>query len=356
MSAAVIEPLARRLPTMTGGDAALARLLFSGRLATLLGEWVEGLRLSGRREGAADSAGMFGLVWSGPSAKLLVMVPEALDAATTAVVRAVGWAIPMRLACLSAILQSSLEPIDEWATALGLRLSKVLDAAALAALDVSGTTIECRWGAHRIGFQLRSSETAWVDRVLADLCGRARPRLSAVAALPVPATLAFGGRRLSANTLRTLAVGDVLLMAHRTQDPNTIDRAFLVLGPRRGRAVGLRCEIQDRTMTLLGDHWMNEQTMNEEALADREEAALPGATRDALAGIEVDLHLELQVLSLPMGELANMREGYVLELPIAAAEASVDLVVGGQVFGRAQLVCIGDRLGARIVELNHESR
>jgi type III secretion protein Q len=76
---------------------------------------------------------------------------------------------------------------------------------------------------------------------------------------------------------------------------------------------------------------------------------------DPMADIEVDIQIVLQVLSTPLGELAAMRPGYVLELPVAASEACVDLVVGGQVHGRAQLVCVGDRLGARILELFHDA-
>ena len=100
---------------------------------------------------------------------------------------------------------------------------------------------------------------------------------------------------------------------------------------------------------------MNEQTMKEAALRQSNQGTSNRAALDALASIEVDLHLELQVLSTPVAELARMRAGHVLELPVAAADATVQLMVGGQVFGRAQLVCVGDRLGARIVELNHDA-
>ena len=75
---------------------------------------------------------------------------------------------------------------------------------------------------------------------------------------------------------------------------------------------------------------------------------------DTFGRLEVDLHLELQVISTPVAELAAMRPGFVLELPMPASEACVDLVINGQVHGRAQLVVVGDRIGARILELNHE--
>ena len=99
---------------------------------------------------------------------------------------------------------------------------------------------------------------------------------------------------------------------------------------------------------------MNTDTLHPSALSahDAEPAAAErGSGSDPMADIEVDLHFELQVLSTTLAELAAMRPGYVLELPVLAAQACVSLVVGGQVVGRAQLLSVGDRLGARILEL-----
>jgi type III secretion protein Q len=172
--------------------------------------------------------------------------------------------------------------------------------------------------------------------------------------VPVPLALRFGWRRLAASTLRSLRVGDVLLLPHRGESAEAMDRAFLVAGEQGHSALGLPCSVRGRQITVEGDSWMNEQTMAASAPQDTESATEGAPGADPLAGIEIDLHLELQVLRTPIGELSNMRVGYVLELPLAAADACVDLVVGGRVFGRAQLVCVGDRLGARLIELDRE--
>ena len=109
---------------------------------------------------------------------------------------------------------------------------------------------------------------------------------------------------------------------------------------------------------------MNTELLGEQlAREDEHEYEVDANTRsrphfvgpDPMADLEVDVQIVLQVLSTPLGELAAMRPGYVLELPMAATEACVDLVVGGQVHGRAQLVRVGDRLGARILELFHDA-
>ena len=105
---------------------------------------------------------------------------------------------------------------------------------------------------------------------------------------------------------------------------------------------------------------MNTETLSSNnAKKDEAESAAnkaePGSARNSIADLEVDLHIELQVLSTPLGELAAMQPGYVLELPVLATEACVELVVGGRIYGRAQLVRVGDRLGARILEVFHDA-
>ena len=101
---------------------------------------------------------------------------------------------------------------------------------------------------------------------------------------------------------------------------------------------------------------MNTETLGSQATQQDDSASAAdrperGASLSSMADLEVDVHIELQVLSTPLGELAAMRPGYVLELPVPAVDACVDLVVGGRMYGRAQLVRVGDRLGARILEV-----
>jgi type III secretion protein Q len=125
----------------------------------------------------------------------------------------------------------------------------------------------------------------------------------------------------------------------------------LLAGARTGHStVSRACSVWGTELTINGAHWMNTET------AEQPSPAEAATSVDTIADLEVDLHFELQVLSTPLAELAAMRPGYVIELPVAAADAVVSLVVNGQVLGRAQLVSVGDRLGARILELAHADR
>ena len=346
MQNTLAEPLVHRLAAVAATDAAMARLCFDRRFGALLGPRLPGWRSGKLRPPGAEAAAAFGLVWASSSAQLTVTVPEALDMAATVVVKATGWTLAARLACLESIMCESIGPVVDWARDMGLRLTSVVEDGVQAACVTSVPALEWRSGTHSVGLYLRSESSAWTDRALAGLRSIA-PSLVSVAKVNVPAALAFGWRRITVSALRTLTVGDVLL-ASRAQSVHSIENAFLLFGRLRQQAVGRACHVEQKIITVTGEHWMNEQAITEAALAQ------PGAS-NPLAKMEVDLHLELQVVSIPMGELANMQPGYVLELPIAAADAAVELVVGGQVFGRAELVCIGDRLGARIIELNHDA-
>jgi len=66
--------------------------------------------------------------------------------------------------------------------------------------------------------------------------------------------------------------------------------------------------------------------------------------------IEVRIDFELSRISLPLGELRNIRPGYSFELDVPAP-GSVRIVSGGREIGRGELVRIGDRLGVRVTEL-----
>ncbi len=67
-----------------------------------------------------------------------------------------------------------------------------------------------------------------------------------------------------------------------------------------------------------------------------------------LGDVELPVHVELDTLSLSIAELAALRPGYVLELPLAARDAPVRLVAYGQTIGGGRLVAVGAHLGVRI--------
>jgi len=69
---------------------------------------------------------------------------------------------------------------------------------------------------------------------------------------------------------------------------------------------------------------------------------------DPLAGLDIPVRFEIETVPVSLADLESLRPGSVVELATPLAAASVRLVACGQVIGRADLVAVGDRLGARI--------
>jgi type III secretion protein Q len=351
MNHSVIEPLAARLTRSTATDAAAARLLGSARLHAQLAQWLPGLALWGTQTPAAPqtTGRRYGFGFTGPAGEIVVTVPDTFSGALTATMTAADWPESLRVACVERLLEASAPPVAAWLKCHGFSLHTLgVDLP----LPAGAEAVHGLIGSAHVSAALRCTDSAWPALALAGFERQRVSALASVARLPAALTVAFGRRRMAMKLLRTLAAGDVLVLPLGAMPGGGIERGLLVSGARGASRLGLACRVHGTQLTIQGDDWMSEHnTMNAEAAP----ATLPPGSADPLAEIEVELHLELQVISTPIGELANMRTGYVLELPMAAQDASVDLVVGGQLFGRAQLVCVGDKLGARIIELRHDT-
>ncbi|WP_174974700.1 type III secretion system cytoplasmic ring protein SctQ, partial [Burkholderia lata] len=84
------------------------------------------------------------------------------------------------------------------------------------------------------------------------------------------------------------------------------------------------------------------------AAAPDEDAPLAAPEPAALGDVDLPVHVEIDTLSLSIAELAALRPGYVLELPLAARDVPVRLVAYGQAIGGGRLVAVGAHLGVRI--------
>ena len=363
MDSTMVAPLAASLEPVAESDAALSRLLFRDNLERLLAQWIPGLRLvrmptaaSGPAPApAADDGKTFGITLRGPTVELALRLPWAIDAVSASVMAADAWSPAVQLACLCARARATLGGLLDWLGELGLRPVSLHGRAGRFEPVPDGTRFECHIGRHRIEAQLRCLDTAWPAQAGKSTVRRAPPQLHGVARLPLPVSAVLGARRMPLWLLRSLGAGDVVLLSRQSGPPDAIDAAMLVVG-RRGRgALGWPCTARGREITATGDLCMNTDTLIAPGTQEHDAPAFASTERapraDPMADLEVDLHFELQVLSTPLSELAAMQPGYVLELPVPATQVCVDLVVGGQVHGRAQLVRVGDRLGARILEL-----
>jgi type III secretion system YscQ/HrcQ family protein len=351
MDAPAPQPLCHSLPRITRHDAALARLRGDARIEQRIGlpgpDWQ---RVHWQARGDAGRWAL-GLVWANALTRLTLRLSEDFDATATLAANAEAWEPALRLACLEALARELLPRQIEWAEGLGLAFCGVPDPAVDG--HGAGPLMQWRSGQRRLGIDLHSDDLAWIERARSGLATRPVD-LTPVASVPVPLGLLLGRRRIGIDVLRRLGIGDAVLFS-QTADLTHLPWAQLLVGRIGAGALCRPCRVEHRNIVLLEGSWMSEQTMADAASGERSRSVASGAG-DPLSGIEVDVHLVLQVLSTPLRELAAMRTGQVLELPLAAGDATVDLLVGGQLFGRAQLVCVGDRLGALIQELNHDAR
>lgn len=83
---------------------------------------------------------------------------------------------------------------------------------------------------------------------------------------------------------------------------------------------------------------------HEEALADEAPASPP-------ADLEVPVRFEVDTVAVPLSQIESMADGYVIELAVPLASAPLRLVACGRVIATAELVAVGDHLGARITHL-----
>jgi type III secretion protein Q len=67
--------------------------------------------------------------------------------------------------------------------------------------------------------------------------------------------------------------------------------------------------------------------------------------------IPVSLDFDLGSLSVPLGELAALKPGYVLELPGSLEKLRVTIRANGTRVGYGELVAVGDVLGVQLLAL-----
>jgi flagellar motor switch protein FliN/FliY len=79
-------------------------------------------------------------------------------------------------------------------------------------------------------------------------------------------------------------------------------------------------------------------------------SALDSAAFDRLGGLEVTATVELGSARLLLREVAGLAPGAAVRLDRLVGEP-VDLTVNGRLFGRGDVVVVGDHLGLRLTEL-----
>jgi type III secretion protein Q len=153
----------------------------------------------------------------------------------------------------------------------------------------------------------------------------------------------LASRPLRRSLLTTLAVGDVLLLNVAEQEPDTPCQVrFGIPGCRRWTAVA---HIQEDTITLQGAAAMAHDDFDDD---------MPEAMTDGTVGLndlEIPVRFEIETVRMALQDLESMLPGAVIPLASPLSTAALRLVAGGRTIGHAELVAVGDRLGARILHI-----
>jgi type III secretion protein Q len=184
---------------------------------------------------------------------------------------------------------------------------------------------------------------------LPNVLARQRPPPSAWSAhLPLRGRVRLCEQALAWSVVRRLACGDVLL----TQLPPTAFEQALPVRVHWGvsgeRVWGAAATLTMQQLSFSGGANMDAQDTEELPAALTTD---PATTDPAIAELELPVHFELDTVAMPLAALQSLQPGYVLEMPTPLHEATVRLVACGQTIAHAELVAVGERIGARITRL-----
>ncbi|MDN7673719.1 type III secretion system cytoplasmic ring protein SctQ [Burkholderia oklahomensis] len=347
------------LPACSAFDAALARLLADARLDAWLARFptLSDWRATTDGPPRFERPGVLDLRLAGATARVAIDLAAfpALDVVAAPALDARGDA---SLSLRTALAATLLAPLVTAFTAAGLGDVTVagLRAAHPAALGATRCVLSFALDGAPMRCALLDAQTPWLDALAARLRGeRLHEAASALARVRLPGRVRLGTRTLPLAVLRSLRPGDVLLGAA----PSALGcaragplRAWW--GARRTTQWHATVLIEGTTMTMTempdtADD-LDEPIAPDDPPAAAQDDDPPAAAPEAadLGDVDLPVHVEIDTLSLSIAELAALRPGYVLELPLSARDVPVRLVAYGQTIGGGELVAVGAHLGVRI--------
>ncbi|KVC47860.1 type III secretion protein [Burkholderia ubonensis] len=355
------------LPACSAFDAALARIVADARLAAWLARFpaLSGWRAATDERPRFERPGVLELRWHGATARVAIDLAAfpALDVVAAPALDARGDAsVSLRTALASALLA----PLVAAFAAAGLDGVTIggLRAAPPAALDATRCVLSFALDGAPLRCALLDASMPWLDALAARLRGERLPDAAGLLArVRLPGRVRLGSRRLPLAVLRSLRPGDVLLdLAPATLGAARAGPLHAWWGARRATQWHATVLIEGTTMTMIetpdtaddldepivaGDLPAGSAV---DSPADAPDDDAPGAAPEPadLGDVDLPVHVEIDTLSLSIAELAALRPGYVLELPLAARDVPVRLVAYGQAIGGGRLVAVGAHLGVRI--------
>ncbi|KWI41153.1 type III secretion system cytoplasmic ring protein SctQ [Burkholderia stagnalis] len=363
------------LPACSAFDAALARIVADARLAAWLARFpaMSGWRAALDERPRFERPGVLDLRWHGATARVAIDLAAfpALDVVAAPALDARGDAsVSLRTALASALLA----PLVAAFAAAGLDGVTIggLRAVNAAALDAARCVLSFALDGAPMRCALLDAQMPWFDALAARLRGeRTHDAAGLLARVRLPGRVRLGSRRLPLAVLRGLRSGDVLLdLAPAALGAARAGPLHAWWGARRATQWHATVLIEGTTMTMIdtpdtaddldepivagdlpADSPADSRADSQgDSQADSPDADTPGAApeRASLGDVDLPVHVEIDTLSLSIAELAALRPGYVLELPLAARDVPVRLVAYGQAIGGGRLVAVGAHLGVRI--------
>ncbi|WP_321873320.1 type III secretion system cytoplasmic ring protein SctQ [Burkholderia ubonensis] len=355
------------LPACSAFDAALARIVADARLAAWLARFpaLSGWRATTDERPRFERPGVLELRWHGATARVAIDLAAfpALDVVAAPALDARGDAsVSLRTALASALLA----PLVDAFAAAGLDDVTIggLRAAPPAVLDATRCVLSFALDGAPLRCALLDASMPWLDALAARLRGERPPDAAGLLArVRLPGRVRLGSRRLPLAVLRSLRPGDVLLdLAPAALGAAWAGPLHAWWGARRTTQWHATVLIEGTTMTMI-DTPDTADDLDEPIVAGDLPAGSPADSPadppddDALdvapepadlGDVDLPVHVEIDTLSLSIAELAALRPGYVLELPLAARDVPVRLVAYGQAIGGGRLVAVGAHLGVRI--------
>ena len=341
---AVTAHLAALLPSLGADAAAGARLLHDRRMAALWAslDATPGLALTPVRGPGAGR--LYDLLGESDAGRWALAI-SASDDATLAMAAATGLGGRLRSLVVNALLGDALERL----AALALPGARIV---ALAPSTATPPPDEHWCALRRDGAELCRIAVRTLAANVADALRAARQPLAGASGwrggMRLAGAVVVAERRLSITLLRSLEVGDVVLLPGTS---TTLDGASgaLCIRASTGTSLGAPGRLEGDAITLLeGLRTMDPDTLPPAATA---------AAADSLGELELPLRFEIETVSIALADLEAIEPGYVIEFDTPVSQARLRLVSCGLVIGEADLIAVGNRLGARITHLvpRHES-
>jgi type III secretion protein Q len=333
-----VRSLAGQIEAIHPVDARLSRFLLDARCGSLLGDGFEGLRFATVMDEAA--AGVYQLRAHSDAGEIraLFTAPDSPSVALAA--RA---DTPPELKGVAA--EAALGPLVEIARRLGIsgfsiRAIEAVEDSAPARQARRWFTVADQHGEIARFARMVVPEAAYP---VAGTEWAIRHPLSAIGSrLPMVGRVSLCVRDLCVSLLHSLRIGDVLLLPLQGIAGTQVSVRW---GSCGATCLSARARLEERSLTFEGEAAMVEDDPGGEAAL--------GASLEmgSLAEMELPVRFELETVAIPLGELHGISPGYVIELSAPVSQASVRLVACGQTIGHAELVAVGDRLGARVTRM-----